>query len=533
MKATIQAARPFSSVTPSLLLVPFGVVLALLVGLQLSSTPQLAFLIAGGMALLTLLTLQQKLEGLFLISLLVLLVGYLAQGRGFSYFGIPPLYIGELGLGLGLFASLFAARRWRFSGIHIILVLYMLFGLARTTPKISEYQLDAIRDAALWFYASFAFLVAFFVTRQRLLAFLQIFAAILPLLIVWYLAMSTLLRLVSDALPHFPGSPLPIVSVVGPGHRGVVLAVLGAFVASGLYERFSSKRRLPMTLFWSLWLANVAIVASESRGGLLAVALPMAIVMIIRPSTTWIKAGMVGLALLIVLIIWNPQFNFGYYREFSIDQIFTNVESIYSNEEANLGGVEGTESWRLNWWKDIYDDVVHGPFVWGGWGFGPNLATEYGISQAELGLRSPHNSHLTVLARMGIIGTSLWIAINVVFVWSMIRGYLRPRLKKDRFLGETCLWFLCIWSAIMVEAFFDVYLEGPHGGIVYWCVVGAGIVIAYGDVASLPNPAVTVPSTIAQQSPVEAGTAAPLKSNQTGSKSPNLNLVAKCIHIAG
>jgi hypothetical protein len=37
------------------------------------------------------------------------------------------------------------------------------------------------------------------------------------------------------------------------------------------------------------------------------------------------------------------------------------------------------------------------------------------------------------------------------------------------------LWILAYWIAILVNGTFDVYLEGPPGGIWFWCVFGFGI----------------------------------------------------------
>ena len=37
------------------------------------------------------------------------------------------------------------------------------------------------------------------------------------------------------------------------------------------------------------------------------------------------------------------------------------------------------------------------------------------------------------------------------------------------------LWILSFWLAFMVNAAFDVYLEGPQGGIWFWCLIGFGI----------------------------------------------------------
>ena len=40
-------------------------------------------------------------------------------------------------------------------------------------------------------------------------------------------------------------------------------------------------------------------------------------------------------------------------------------------------------------------------------------------------LRSPHNSHVDVLARMGLMGISLWIALWLGWYWRLVTGCRR------------------------------------------------------------------------------------------------------------
>ena len=39
-------------------------------------------------------------------------------------------------------------------------------------------------------------------------------------------------------------------------------------------------------------------------------------------------------------------------------------------------------------------------------------------------------------------------------------------------LARVNLWVLAYWTASIVNMSFDVYLEGPQGGIWFWCLVG-------------------------------------------------------------
>src|SRR5262249_39446202 len=117
-------------------------------------------------------------------------------------------------------------------------------------------------------------------------------------------------------------------------------------------------------------------------------------------------------------------------------------------------------------------------YFWDGKGFGINLADDDGFQVVgEYGppLRSPHNAYMTVLARMGGPGMVLFCGSQVLFGISMILGSLRARRAGAWWWARLDLWILSYWCAFLVNAAFDVYLEGPQGGIWFWCVIGLGI----------------------------------------------------------
>ena len=111
-------------------------------------------------------------------------------------------------------------------------------------------------------------------------------------------------------------------------------------------------------------------------------------------------------------------------REFSADQLVANVVSLGGKEEpGNLGGtVEG----RQQLWSRILDKQINDGRLVDGSGFGQNLAAEVGVyDDGKDTLRSPHNSHLHILARMGVVGISLWIALWVGWYWRLVAGCRR------------------------------------------------------------------------------------------------------------
>jgi hypothetical protein len=163
-------------------------------------------------------------------------------------------------------------------------------------------------------------------------------------------------------------------------------------------------------------------------------------------------------------------------RTLTIDQILDNIGSIFGG--SSDGGLEGTRQFRLAWWGTIVDYTLFGDYFWAGKGFGVNLADSDGFqSTADGSLRAPHNTHFTVLARMGVPGFVVWVAFLGVFGVGLLRATLRHRRAQDVTAAAVGAWALAYWFAMLVDTSFDPYLEGPQGGIWFWAIIGVGLVV--------------------------------------------------------
>jgi len=163
-------------------------------------------------------------------------------------------------------------------------------------------------------------------------------------------------------------------------------------------------------------------------------------------------------------------------RETTIDQIVRNIASIFS--ESSDAGLEGSKAFRLRWWGAIVDYTVFGKYFWTGKGFGVNLADADGFQiNPDDSLRTPHNTHITTLARMGVPGLLLWLVLQAAFAIGLLRSVLAHRRAGDTATAIVGAWILVYWVAMMVNTSFDPYLEGPQGGIWFWSLFGLGMVV--------------------------------------------------------
>jgi len=174
-----------------------------------------------------------------------------------------------------------------------------------------------------------------------------------------------------------------------------------------------------------------------------------------------------------------PSFNLpipgGKGRSVSFDSFAGSIASTFGFGQSR-GGYEGTKEWRLQWWGEIVDYTFNGPYFWTGKGFGINLATDDGFQvQEDNSLRSPHNIHMSVLARMGVPGFALWGLMHAVWMFSVAETYLRCRRREQQRWGGLFLFLFCFYLAFMINGSFDVFIEGPMGGIWFWTVYGTGV----------------------------------------------------------
>lgn len=453
-------------------------------------------LVVGGVALgaAWLLAWRGRPERVFHRALVALLVGYAFLGRGLSHVGVPPLYVGEVVLGLGVLATLLSVRTFPGGSVRLMILAFMAWGALQTIPYIGTYGVDAFRDAVSWGYALFALIVSVSITGRHVDRLVGIYRAWIPFYCVFVPA--TLI------LPRIPGLQDGLFSEAKAGDMGVFLAGIAAFGLLGLYSS-APKPRVPEALMWLLWLPAAAVVAVYNRGGMIAIVTAGAVVLFLRLPQRWLPPIFFSLLIAVMLVWIDPKMDIGGGRTLSAGQFVENISSVVG--ETDSAALEGTKEFRLRWWNDIINYTFNGPFFWTGKGFGINLADDDGFQvYADHSLRAPHNGHFEVLAREGVPGLFLWILMNAAIGIGLLRAAARARsLGRTRWVAIDG-WLFVAWAAGLVNASFDPYLQGPHGGIWFWSLVGLAIVAIEASKAPETEPA-AVPEAIPPRAPQAAG----------------------------
>ncbi len=405
----------------------------------------------------------------YFTCLAFVLLGYALGGRGFAYWGVNPLFVGEIALLFGVVVLLKSKQINRLLSLNAFLplLLYMTWGCICTVPYLGKYGKDAIRDAVVWGYGTYAFIVAALLisdpTRvMRMVLYFRKFT-------VWFLVLAPVTTVATvffeDKLPLFPGGVNPIIQVKG-GDMCVHLAGVFVYVVAlgaGIHAIIPSFF-IPLNFALNL----------QGRAGMVAFAVAASVSMALRPFHPRLMRILFVLGLCLFML-WASDIRIERgAREISFKYMMTAVQSIVGESSDDTLG--DTKEWRMRWWTKIYQYTVHGEYFWMGKGFGINLASDDGFQTDEdEALRSPHNGHLTQLARAGVPGFVLWCMVQGTFAYQIVTTYFRAKKMRKKNWSGVFMFLGAYWAAFMANATFDVFLEGPMGGIWMWCIYGAGI----------------------------------------------------------
>lgn len=153
-------------------------------------------------------------------------------------------------------------------------------------------------------------------------------------------------------------------------------------------------------------------------------------------------------------------------RTISLSQITDNFSSIVSSDID--GSLTDNKVWRLVWWAKLLNESFTLEHFFIGKGLGMSLAGN-DLTSVDENLRSPHNFHLTIIARFGYIIFFIWL----YWLWLLFKPLFTKKLS-GKILGLTC-----ILLAYIINGSFDVFFEGPMGAFPFWTFVGLLLIEEY------------------------------------------------------
>ena len=431
-----------------------------------------------------------------------LLLTYLAAitivGKGPTYIGVPPVYWGEVTM---VVALLFIAPQIRGTKLldntrylTIAIVAFMAVGAALTITSFPKWHINALRDAAIWYYALFYFVGLGLASQKaigdRVWGVLRVCWIIS---LIWHTTDILSGGAISRSGPIVPGRGNPLFG--NSVHEAGQNMALGALVVLCT----STLRKKPILIRAGLTcvaMGGLALFAAQggrgmrvgiASGALLVMLLSLAPNSMPHFDTRLLKLAAVAIPLLAVVALAMPD-------------RFLKVANLDRFAEADPAKAEGTAEWRLIWWSRIYEQVMKRNPAFG-LGFGESLHVYHPLlesSEDEFVIRSPHNFNVTIFARMGIVGVLLWATILFLGIGSLFARVWKGSINGTSYTAarrdELTFWILMLVCTV-VNSSFGVLMEGPVLGIWFWFALGFALARSFSpEIEFRPRMVLSLPS---------------------------------------
>lgn len=400
--------------------------------------------------------------------LLLLILGFVLFARSFAHLGIEigglPLYITET----VLFVTVAILLLDKFIGGDKVnylkniplkkeFVLFYLIGFVALVRGFIYYTpVLTLRHSALFYYSIFYFLMPVLfnnLKRVELLFKLFFIASIV-------VPVAILLRI------------RPSLNVYGRLGSFNYLYLSLAVIVESFYFFSLKKRVYKILLLLVIFLQLLVILTGAVRGAWIALLVSMLFFLYVSSKMGKLKVGMRKFFLLavvggIILVIFTASI-----KPILFNKIKTEAVSLvffYRMQSAPANNIR----WRLFVWRDMLKELSEKPLF--GWGFGrpfrsPTLEALGWAHGKKEGWIDPHNSHLNIAYKAGIIGYLVFLLIMVRFFKRTIRFLLHMREdnKTKLYIGA----LLTCSVNVLVLSFFEVVLEGPYMGSFLWITMG-------------------------------------------------------------
>lgn len=342
-----------------------------------------------------------------------------------------------------------------------LILFFIAIGFIYIIRGFSKYDIiDLIRDSFMFQYGWFVFILFLFKDKTA-----QIWETLF-FIYKWFPFVALLNFILQYFVPFFetvaPFGGIPIL-LYKNGDMGVQL-LISTLLLLFTFEKNSFKWRVLLSLVIAL---DFLILASYSRSGIVAfLASLVCFIYFNKDIQLQSRVRVLIKYLPVILLIVTP-----IYINIKVSENFqgrsVGFEQIKNNFSSIVGGTTDATSednvvWRLVWWAKIIDYSFSSPNFFIGKGLGMSLATEDDIITLDDSLRSPHNFHLNIMARFGVLLFIIWTYFLVQI--------LKPLFKKQ--LTGKRLLIGCVLFAFLLNASFDVFLEGPMGAFPFWTWLG-------------------------------------------------------------
>lgn len=331
--------------------------------------------------------------------------------------------------------------------------LYIIKGI----PNYSF--IDLVRDSFIFQYGWFAFIILLY-SNEVSLIWDELFK-----IYKWFPLVALVNFILQYYVPFFetirPFGGIPIL-LFKNGDMGVHLLISTLLMLLNL-SKLSWKWQLGLLV---LIIFDFLTLSAYSRSGMLAYLIGLIAYLFfakgkVVTANNSLKKYIPWALLIVIPLYLSIQVGENFQgRAVGVGQLKENITSMAST--ADDVTLEKNVIWRILWWTNILDYSFTKQYFFTGKGLGMSLAQTDDVITGDEELRSPHNFHLNIMARFGVIIFALWL----YWLYLLFKPLFKRKLKTN------AVAISCILLAFIINASFDVFLEGPMGAFPFWTWVG-------------------------------------------------------------
>lgn len=384
----------------------------------------------------------------------------LALGYGFSNvgvrFGSLPIPLAELLLAVLLLAGF---KNWNVipSTFSLPMYIFMVVIGLRLLIDFPEHKVLAVRDATLAVDVLAVCLGYLAGRRDGPLPWIRIFRVIFGIVLVYGTALQWGAQLAS--LGPTVGLQQKV-SLLGH-FTGIGVAAGAALVFFAIYSR--GWKRILM-IVWCIAVLGIA----QFKGAYIAVILGLGVVVVLnriqRPKIV-ASTAVALIACVLSLAALIPLGISGRLGPLSSDLYASQVGTLFGQAGVGIRSIEHRADWARATLVLVNESAASMVF---GVGLGDDLAFGFGAS-AEVAVRKPHNDFLEIYARLGLLG-------SLVFLW-LLCALIVPIVRRARSspqLQEFSIWILATTLVYLFIAATQPLLAYPYGAIPLFFLLGLG-----------------------------------------------------------
>lgn len=417
--------------------------------------------------------------------LLLVLTGYLFLNQGFMQIRVPPsggVPIGEFALicYLAMTNIWIVLARMRVV-VHLLpFLIWWGFGIGRAVFDTGEYGMWALRDGSQVIDSLFVILGFSVAGRpedlDRLFRWL---AWLVPVLAVYVILGYPLkLATMSPTLPGGSGEPVPLFGIMNTADVALIWGAMYLIVAaprSGISLRSFTIAAI---------LVAYAVLMLQNRTTYLQLAVMLVFTTLFRKRSIGPFLAFVPVVVVSVMLIstFGLKISGRLSDEVSLSFFADHLEAIFgvsNGSDQVLDAAASGVDQRLEWWRDIYDRLSADPATMlTGLGYGIPLVPFK--ATGDIQVREPHNSVISVVARLGLIGLAAWVWMQCELFLCWFRCFRRALyVSSGREWENRLLMLLSFLLLVMVGAIGEDNMEKPYFAIPYYFFWGIVVKISF------------------------------------------------------